>query len=353
MPKVWTLRQRGISSPAPARSVEQRQAEQASEEGDRHRHAGRGATSRGGQAAEAAGGRSRSRRVNPGRRRPAPAAAAAARSRLDRSRCKPPFRQEPALRRRPWVKMASRRPGPADRGRSKEAVEKATRRGNYESGSDYVLEYGELRFSFNEQDFAQRVEQAAVKLDFVDQGLERRGAPGPARAGRQRRDPRAVLGRSASTSSRTGPSWSARRTAASCTGSAGSSSAAPGSTSGSRRASWTSSSTPTPTPSATSSPTATPSRSSSRASPPGLASPTGASQRLERASSSAFEGVPSIRSRSSAAASAGVEVGEQRAQPADRLQLVRLAQLVLVGDPALGGDDRRDGRRPRRARGRG
>ena len=51
-------------------------------------------------------------------------------------------------------------------------MEKATRRGNYESGSDYVLEYGELRFSFNEQDFAQRVEQAAVKLDFVDGGLE-------------------------------------------------------------------------------------------------------------------------------------------------------------------------------------
>ena len=50
-------------------------------------------------------------------------------------------------------------------------MEKATRRGNYESGSDYVLEYGELRFSFNEQDFAQRVEQAAVKLDFVNQGL--------------------------------------------------------------------------------------------------------------------------------------------------------------------------------------
>jgi hypothetical protein len=35
-----------------------------------------------------------------------------------------------------------------------------------------VLEYGELRFAFNEEDFAQRVEQAAVKLDFVDQGLE-------------------------------------------------------------------------------------------------------------------------------------------------------------------------------------
>ncbi len=49
---------------------------------------------------------------------------------------------------------------------------KTTRRGNYESGSDYVLEYGELRFAFNEGDFGQRVEQAAVKLDFVDGGLE-------------------------------------------------------------------------------------------------------------------------------------------------------------------------------------
>ena len=43
----------------------------------------------------------------------------------------------------------------------------ATRRGNYESGSDYVLEYGELRFTFNERDFTERVEQAAMKLDFV------------------------------------------------------------------------------------------------------------------------------------------------------------------------------------------
>ena len=51
-------------------------------------------------------------------------------------------------------------------------MERATRRGNYESGADYVLEYGELRFSFNERDFAQRVEQAAAKLDFVDIGLE-------------------------------------------------------------------------------------------------------------------------------------------------------------------------------------
>src|ERR671914_782794 len=42
------------------------------------------------------------------------------------------------------------------------------RRGNYESGSDYVLEYGELRFTFNERDFTERVEQAATKLGFVD-----------------------------------------------------------------------------------------------------------------------------------------------------------------------------------------
>ena len=45
------------------------------------------------------------------------------------------------------------------------------RRGNYESGSDYVLEYGELRFTFNERDFTERVEQAACKLGFVDGSL--------------------------------------------------------------------------------------------------------------------------------------------------------------------------------------
>ncbi|HST69918.1 MAG TPA: hypothetical protein VLI94_09695 [Solirubrobacterales bacterium] len=45
------------------------------------------------------------------------------------------------------------------------------RRGNYDSGQDYVLEYGELRFTFNERDFSERVEQAAVKLDFTHPGL--------------------------------------------------------------------------------------------------------------------------------------------------------------------------------------
>ncbi|MBX5469615.1 MAG: hypothetical protein IRZ21_06925 [Thermoleophilaceae bacterium] len=47
-----------------------------------------------------------------------------------------------------------------------------TKRGNYESGSDYVLEYGELRFTFNELDFTERVEQAAIKLGFVPGPLE-------------------------------------------------------------------------------------------------------------------------------------------------------------------------------------
>jgi hypothetical protein len=51
------------------------------------------------------------------------------------------------------------------------ATDYTKRRGNYESGEDYVLEYGDLRFTFNEEDFRQRVEQAAVKLDFVRPGL--------------------------------------------------------------------------------------------------------------------------------------------------------------------------------------
>src|SRR3954469_3017530 len=41
------------------------------------------------------------------------------------------------------------------------------RRGNYDSGADYVLEYGELRFTFNERDFSERVEQSARKLGFL------------------------------------------------------------------------------------------------------------------------------------------------------------------------------------------
>src|SRR6188472_1255164 len=46
------------------------------------------------------------------------------------------------------------------------------RRGNYDSGQDYVLEYGDLRFTFNERDFSERVEQAARKLGFVGRPLQ-------------------------------------------------------------------------------------------------------------------------------------------------------------------------------------
>jgi hypothetical protein len=46
------------------------------------------------------------------------------------------------------------------------------KRGNYDSGEDFVLEYGELRFTFNERDFAERCEQAGRKLGFVAGRLE-------------------------------------------------------------------------------------------------------------------------------------------------------------------------------------
>ncbi|HUB75453.1 MAG TPA: hypothetical protein VL977_00275, partial [Solirubrobacteraceae bacterium] len=46
------------------------------------------------------------------------------------------------------------------------------RRGNYNSGEDFVLEYGELRFTFNEADFGERCEQAALRLGFVSDRLD-------------------------------------------------------------------------------------------------------------------------------------------------------------------------------------
>jgi hypothetical protein len=46
------------------------------------------------------------------------------------------------------------------------------RRGNYDSGQDFVLEYGELRFTFNEDDFAERCEQAGIKVGFLAGPLE-------------------------------------------------------------------------------------------------------------------------------------------------------------------------------------
>ena len=47
-----------------------------------------------------------------------------------------------------------------------------SRRRNYDSGQDYVLEYGDLRFTFNERDFSERVEQAGLKLGFVRARLD-------------------------------------------------------------------------------------------------------------------------------------------------------------------------------------
>jgi hypothetical protein len=62
-------------------------------------------------------------------------------------------------------------PAGGDRGGRDQTMD-PLRRGNYDSGKDYVLEYGELRFTFNERDFSERVEQAARKLGFVDGRLE-------------------------------------------------------------------------------------------------------------------------------------------------------------------------------------
>lgn len=45
------------------------------------------------------------------------------------------------------------------------------RRGNYSSGDDFVLEYGDLRFTFNEVDFGERCEQAARRLGFIGDAI--------------------------------------------------------------------------------------------------------------------------------------------------------------------------------------
>jgi hypothetical protein len=51
-------------------------------------------------------------------------------------------------------------------------MDNTQRRGNYDSGQDFVLEYGELRFTFNERDFGERCEQAAVKVGFIARALD-------------------------------------------------------------------------------------------------------------------------------------------------------------------------------------
>jgi len=57
--------------------------------------------------------------------------------------------------------------GPAGHGGLPAHAMETARRENYDSGEDFVLEYGELRFTFNEADFSERCEQAALKLGFV------------------------------------------------------------------------------------------------------------------------------------------------------------------------------------------
>jgi hypothetical protein len=54
----------------------------------------------------------------------------------------------------------------------KGSIMDTARRGNYNSGEDFVLEYGELRFTFNEVDFRERCEQAALRLGFIDSRLD-------------------------------------------------------------------------------------------------------------------------------------------------------------------------------------
>ena len=88
-------------------------------------------------------------------------------------------------------------------------------------GEDFVLEYGELRFTFNERDFRERCEQAARKLGFIG-GVGRRGrGRGSDQPRRQRRGQPSPPQRWASTSTTAGPTSWAPRIARSSTGCAG------------------------------------------------------------------------------------------------------------------------------------
>ena len=104
------------------------------------------------------------------------------------------------------------------------------RRGNYDSGQDYVLEYGELRFTFNERDFSERVEQAALKLGFVGRPLQETELEDLVNltVNGEVVDPASGLGEHVNDC---WPELSARPTARSCTGCDASSSAPPGLTS--------------------------------------------------------------------------------------------------------------------------
>ena len=166
------------------------------------------------------------------------------------------------------------------------------RRGNYDSGQDYVLEYGELRFTFNERDFSERVEQAARKLGFVGDPLAGDRARGPREPHRQRRGRRPRLRpRRARQRLLAGPRRPRRPLARALAAAARlplrlARPAREGGRAGRRLRRRPR------TPSATSSPSATASRSSSRPSRAGAASPTGRS---------ATEATAGARARSSPA----------------------------------------------------
>ncbi len=67
----------------------------------------------------------------------------------------------------PGTAGAGRMPGRTLTDAPRQRKMETARRENYDSGEDFVLEYGELRFTFNEADFSERCEQAALKLGFV------------------------------------------------------------------------------------------------------------------------------------------------------------------------------------------
>ena len=192
MPKVWTLRQPGSRSPAPAAGGRAARARAGARAVTAPPGPGaptpRPGAGRGSGAAGCASARSPS--ATTPRAAPAPLRPRA-RRRFGANRS---FRQGRAHTAAVAMGEDSSVRSTADKGRSERrrgSVEKTTRRGNYESGSDYVLEYGELAVLVQRAGLRQRVEQAAVKLGLRRAGAGRRGAPGPARARRQRRDRRA------------------------------------------------------------------------------------------------------------------------------------------------------------------
>src|SRR3954469_25581437 len=88
--------------------------------------------------------------VGRGRRKLSPGAVARAPRRSGRPRLQIHVQPLCGGRDRP---EAAGGPTPSSSRRGLFSVRDTTRRGNYDSGEDFVLEYGEHRFTFNERDF--------------------------------------------------------------------------------------------------------------------------------------------------------------------------------------------------------